>query len=305
MIDAKGQQSKAVPPDVLSKWLGNDRRYIDETSTAARNILTSVVDGLCPGGYLKHAPVRTYFRIISSTILLFKCLCLGANANDVASSLSLVDRTAVALQTCIVDDVHVAARFAELLSVLSEAMRVRFVRMAPNGGNGRSRRTSGTSETLRFTQFSSNPQSQQHTRAGATQGQQWSRGNSTPQSALQSIRNTPSHPLYGISNETYDLMGGDNSFSVMPPPTMFGMDSPNLSSNQMSSSNGNGYDPYNTGNNFTADDGTLPDWLALPLDPLLNISGADVNQTMYGPELGGQDMLELLLNGNNGNGNFQ
>lgn len=48
----------------------------------------------------------------------------------------------------------------------------------------------------------------------------------------------------------------------------------------------------------------MQDWLALPLDPLLNISGADVNQTMYGPELGGQDMLELLLaGGSNGNGN--
>jgi hypothetical protein len=57
---------------------------------------------------------------------------------------------------------------------------------------------------------------------------------------------------------------------------------------------------YNGGGaHFTnfADD--IQDWLALPLDPLLNISGADVNQTMYGPELGGQDMLELLLAGNN------
>ena len=38
------------------------------------------------------------------------------------------------------------------------------------------------------------------------------------------------------------------------------------------------------------------DWLTLPLDPILNIPGADVTNTMYGPEIGGQDMLEMLLN---------
>lgn len=37
------------------------------------------------------------------------------------------------------------------------------------------------------------------------------------------------------------------------------------------------------------------DWLSLPLDPLLNMSDADVDQAMYGPEIGGQDMLEMLL----------
>ena len=38
-----------------------------------------------------------------------------------------------------------------------------------------------------------------------------------------------------------------------------------------------------------------PDWLALPLDPLLNSYGADVNQTTYGPDVGGCDLLDLLL----------
>ena len=38
-----------------------------------------------------------------------------------------------------------------------------------------------------------------------------------------------------------------------------------------------------------------PDWLALPLDPLLNSYGADVTQTLYGPDVGGCDLLDLLL----------
>ena len=41
--------------------------------------------------------------------------------------------------------------------------------------------------------------------------------------------------------------------------------------------------------------GAGPDWLALPLDPLLNSYGADVTQTTYGPDVGGFDLLDLLL----------
>lgn len=103
------------------------------------------------------------------------------------------------------------------------------------------------------------------------------------------------NPLFGISNDTYDLTCGENTYSVMPPPS-FGAPTPSngkLHSHSGNTPNNPGYDTYD----FNGTD----DWLALPLDPLLNISGADVDQTMYGPSLGGQDMLELLLgSGTNG-----
>jgi hypothetical protein len=38
------------------------------------------------------------------------------------------------------------------------------------------------------------------------------------------------------------------------------------------------------------------DWLALPLDPLLDQWGAEINQTALGPDVGGMDMLDILLN---------
>lgn len=38
------------------------------------------------------------------------------------------------------------------------------------------------------------------------------------------------------------------------------------------------------------------DWLALPLDPLLDQWGADIGQTGMGPDVGGMDMLDILLN---------
>lgn len=46
--------------------------YITEVVKAARSLLRLVVDGLLPNDYLKHAPVRTYFRILSGAMFLLK-----------------------------------------------------------------------------------------------------------------------------------------------------------------------------------------------------------------------------------------
>lgn len=46
--------------------------YIKELVGAARSLLRLVVDGLLPGDYLKHAPVRTHFRILSGAMFLLK-----------------------------------------------------------------------------------------------------------------------------------------------------------------------------------------------------------------------------------------
>ena len=62
----------AIPFSTLVKWYGNDRYYIKEVIDASRNVLKVVVDGLYPGDYLKHAPVRTFFRIVSVAIILLK-----------------------------------------------------------------------------------------------------------------------------------------------------------------------------------------------------------------------------------------
>ena len=49
-----------------------DQEYIFEVVDASRNLLRTVVEGLLPGDYLKHCPVRTYFRIISGAMFLLK-----------------------------------------------------------------------------------------------------------------------------------------------------------------------------------------------------------------------------------------
>lgn len=300
----------AIPFSTLLKWYGNDRHYISEVIDASRNVLRTVVEGLYPGDYLRHAPVRTFFRIVSVAIILLKTFALGATAEDVTQSLSLLDRGVEALRTSIVDDVHVGNRFADLMETLTHRIRHRFVRLSASGSAGISR--AGSQSPTMATANTPNMGPPPHPLPGqAQQGQNnQNRSQSTylappysnsgfasqptsvpgsPSLTLASGRQTPNHPLWGISHELYDP--NSNRISVMPPPSFtpngneWGAQTPQFGSGGV---NGNA----NANPGFMQDQ----DWLALPLDGLLDQWGADVTQTAMGPDVGGMDMLDILLN---------
>lgn len=300
----------AITPQTLSKWLGGDRKYMIEVRDAACHLLNVVINGLVPGNYLKHAPVRSYFRIISVCIMLLKSFSLGASEADIADALKLMDKTVDALRTCIVDDVHVASRFADLLDTLTQNLKPRLVRFTADGRTvlARSRRESQHGTPL-FPYGQNGPDGQpysdhqQQAGTGAGAGALPHTWSSYPNGSQQ-----PHNSFAMPNDDSYDhlVSPNDNTFSAMPPPS-FGLQSPNDAANHMSGGSissataGDANGNYNgSGAQFSGFD-DMQDWLALPLDPLLNISGADVDQTMYGPQLGGQDMLELLLQGNHNN----
>lgn len=58
--------------DTLVSLYKPNERYIREVGDAARSILRHIVEGLAEENYLRHAPVRTYFRILSAMIFLLK-----------------------------------------------------------------------------------------------------------------------------------------------------------------------------------------------------------------------------------------
>lgn len=70
-LDARATGER-IPSSTVIKWRGDDQRYIKEVVDASRSVLRAVVEGLRPGDYLRHAPVRTWFRIISVAIILLK-----------------------------------------------------------------------------------------------------------------------------------------------------------------------------------------------------------------------------------------
>ena len=246
-----------------------------------------------------------------------------------------MDRAVEAIRTCIVDDVHVGVRFADLLATLSNRIRSSFVRMSAGGGAGTGMSTSrAQSRSPGLAPLTAgmapmgpppapNSGSTSNTFLQAPQPTSWNNNNASnnngagtfpyfsPNSpSLLAGRMTPSHPLYGISTEPYDP--GTGNLSIMPPPS-FSINangSGNLFGENTSATGVGGVNMVSTpsGGTGLADDGSggagghVPDWLALPLDPLLNSYGADVTQTTYGPDVGGFDLLDVLL-GNNYNSN--
>ena len=72
-----GKPSKG--PSLGNGWLRTlmelyrvNEPYIQEVVDASRRILTTVLEGLVPGDDLRHAPVRTCFRILSGMIFILK-----------------------------------------------------------------------------------------------------------------------------------------------------------------------------------------------------------------------------------------
>ncbi|KAF1846933.1 uncharacterized protein K460DRAFT_50530 [Cucurbitaria berberidis CBS 394.84] len=286
----------AIPFSTLVKWYANDRHYINEVIDASRTVLKVAVDGLHPGGYLRHAPVRTFFRIVSVAIILLKTFALGATEEDVAVSLGLLSDSVDALRTSIVDDVHVGNRFADLVETLTHRIRSRFVRLAANGSSGISRAGSRS------------PIPAPHMPPPAPLGQASAHlappfmgagapfqgtGNSVPGSpSLGLTTSGRATPLWGISAEPYDP--NSNSISIMPPPGNYA-NFPTGNNSTSNSNNGTNWSQWaNSGATWGA--GQDQDWLALPLDPLLDQWGAEINQTAMGPDIGGMDMLDILLN---------
>ncbi|KAK0623293.1 hypothetical protein B0T14DRAFT_536212 [Immersiella caudata] len=116
-----------LPLGQLGGFGVEDQEYVREVVNGSRNLLRTVVEGLLPGDFLKHAPVRTYFRIISGAMFLLKTFALGASKSDVELSIGLMDRTVDALRNCVVDDVHLGIRFADMLETLTSRLRNRFI----------------------------------------------------------------------------------------------------------------------------------------------------------------------------------
>ena len=147
----------------LSSLYWNNEVYVKEVVSASRNLLRQVVEGLLPDDYLKHVPVRTFFRVLSGAMFLLKVriaaarvnqtkltkpktFALGAKENEVKTSLDLLDRTIEALRTSVVDDVHLCLRIADLLEGLTTSVRHKFVRLA---GRKTQQDTTPSSDSIR------------------------------------------------------------------------------------------------------------------------------------------------------------
>jgi hypothetical protein len=311
-----------LPLGQLGGFGAVDQEYVREVVNGSRNLLRTVVEGLLPGDYLKHAPVRTYFRIISGAMFLLKTFALGAPKSDVEMSIQLMDRTVDALRNCVVDDVHLGIRFADMLETLTSRLRNRFIYApAPPLSTTEGRSPGGPHGDLvngNSMQAGQNYEMWLKLREGPGPGKSYSPSCRTffenpANPALPERSTTPAN----ISATPWDLTAGTfpyptGSTSMFGPSTPAGAtglennnNSNNNNNNNNTGSNGNG---NGTAGNLGGGDGSsglfeTPDWANpgnemwyLPTGPAFfqNIDSNAVSMTAEGVNVGGIDLLEYM-----------
>ena len=335
--------SEGLSLKVLMTQYEVNEPYIREVVDASRKILQIVLDGLVPGNYLRHTPVRTFFRIMSGMIfilkvsapllllrvlLIGKTFTLGAKEDDVRISLELQDRTIDSLRTCVVDDVHLGVTIADLLQLLTENIRTRFLRFSDRPDTDPSRERTplpmdGQSQHEGdYARWNQNAQSNIAPPSNtAYTFENTAPQNPTPVTSQDPLANIPAQPIpmtvtgftsmafmppppsvfcnYYDSTGTSPKMAHSTHLNATPDenatqtaPAAETLEPHALTTTDSSNTNTNG-----SGTAAGTGTGTSGDWFALPLDHFFGNGTAGVDQGLggTGPMVGEFDMLEVLL----------
>lgn len=260
-----------------------DQEYCREVVEGSRKLLETVVDGLLPNDYLKHAPVRTYFRIISGAMFLLKTFALGASKSDVEISIGLMDRAVDALRNCVVDDVHLGIRFADLLETLTSRLRGRFI-SAPTGPPHSEAMSRNRSPALHYGDESKRQKLDQREtiREWNAATPNYGMGNGTGKSPLTSHESWPTNHVVDVSATPFDL----NSGSFFPPAA------PGTPYNPSNS----GYeDVFGEASLWGPGNGTGEMWYLPPGQAFYaHLNDQGVTQTAEGVNVGGMDLLDYM-----------
>ncbi|KAK4943269.1 hypothetical protein LTR10_017112 [Elasticomyces elasticus] len=111
-------------------FLSQDINFIHEVIVSSQEILRSAT-AMALSGVLRLMPVRQTLSIISTSILLFKAISLGACDSDLQSSLEIFEACISALEsTSIKDEFDFSSRFAALIKARIGVFKTTFVRPA-------------------------------------------------------------------------------------------------------------------------------------------------------------------------------
>ncbi|KAI9733324.1 MAG: hypothetical protein M1834_003408 [Cirrosporium novae-zelandiae] len=279
-----------VSPIMLRELYRGNEEYIQQVVDACRGLITTVVNDLRPGDFLRHAPT----------------FAVGAPANSVHKSLDLLDALVDALENCVVDDVHLSGRIADLLRFLTSSIRPRFIRYVTATANQSRSRTplpasADTENRLMNGYGNSTRQTGQHGGIDLYRSEQ----NQGP------IRQYPveitegsyfySSPLHsrGIKQPSSSASSSLPHVSQLPPhhPVSF-MPPPFDDTCVVQPSLHPAEHPLNSPNQSEGNtNASLLDWTALPLDLFFNNPEVNVDQGFggIGPTVGEYDMLEVML----------
>lgn len=99
-----------------------DYDFVQEVMDGSCKIMQTVTK-LAEAGRLRYAPVRTFLRVVCSGVYLLKGISLGVSASDLDRCLGILERAIVSLKTNMLDDMHLASRYARLLEMHVSMLR--------------------------------------------------------------------------------------------------------------------------------------------------------------------------------------
>ncbi|KAL1952798.1 hypothetical protein VTO42DRAFT_4242 [Malbranchea cinnamomea] len=260
---------------MLNPYEGN-QEYFMEVVTAARSLLQTVVEELIPEDRLKHVPIRTYSRILAGAMFCLKSYALGSKDSENAVSLELVERTAEALCTCVVDDVHLSNRFGELLQALASSLRSRVVRMAPSESSLSRNITPSNSHTTGPSGNNNNHNHNDHNHGGSNAP--------LPRPAYAMYEPMPPTEVNVSVPESYE-----RSMDAPPGPDHTMLSNAGYDARTPATMPSTG--TQTPGYASTGVMGTFPDAQAMQQDPLISFAGLGPNQLGWS---GGQDFFDML-----------
>ena len=103
------------PHEFLSEEDEQDLYFIDHVRASSEKIL-AIARKLSDEGHLQNCPVRLFLRVVAASIFLLKAISLGVKEVDANESLHQLDRCIEALVVGRSQDVHLSARYADLLA---------------------------------------------------------------------------------------------------------------------------------------------------------------------------------------------
>lgn len=101
--------------EFLRQQDGQDLHFINNVRESSQKIL-AIARKLSDEGHLQYCPVRLFLRVVAASIFLLKAISLGAREADANESLHQLDRCIEALIVNRSHDVHLSARYADLLA---------------------------------------------------------------------------------------------------------------------------------------------------------------------------------------------
>jgi len=110
----------------LSSLDPSTQTYVEEVIAGSCDLLRRVV-GLAEEGTLHLAPVRIFLRLATSSVYLLKAMSIGVRPSQLQSALPVLQATIDALNTCGLDQMHLANSYATLLSMHIKRLKQSFL----------------------------------------------------------------------------------------------------------------------------------------------------------------------------------